>query len=76
MLIQINWLGVCHTEKEKKNNKSLDIIIYVMYTRVCVTPRVVGEHANLRVRYGKNEGYFLIWQGSKLKLLTSWSSEL
>lgn len=32
-----------------------------MYTRVCVTPRVVGEHANLGVRYGKNEGYFLIW---------------
>lgn len=61
MLIQINWLRVCHTEKEKKNNKSLDTIIYVMYTRVYVTPRVVGEDANLGVRYEKNEGYFLIW---------------
>lgn len=47
--------------KRKKNNKSLDIIIYVMYTRVYVTPRVVYEDANLGVRYGKNEGYFLIW---------------
>lgn len=60
MLIQINWLRVCHTEKEKNNNKSLDIIIYVMYTKVYVTPRVVDEDANLGVRYGENEGYFLI----------------
>lgn len=58
MLIQINWLRVCHTEK--KNNKSLAIIIYFMYTRAYVTPRVVGEDANLGVSYGKNEGYFLI----------------
>ena len=31
-----------------------------MYTRAYVTPRVVGEDANLGVSYGKNEGYFLI----------------
>lgn len=59
--VNTNKLVRSMSYRKRKKNKSLDIIIYVMYTRVCVTPRVVGEHANLGVRYGKNEGYFLIW---------------
>lgn len=80
MLIQINWLRVCHTEKEK-NNKSLDIIIYVMYTRVYVTPRVVGEMQIWELDMERMKDIFSYGLPSSLareqtKRLTSWSSEL